>query len=109
MAGNYKQPGDVWDHTGAGNPIQSGDVVLMGDVVGVALTDIAVGATGSVAVNGVFEIAKLSTDTPAQGAPLYWDAGNARLTTTAATHKLAGYAARGAGNGATTVLCRLKL
>lgn len=108
MARNYDQLGKVWDHT-AGSNLTSGQPVLMGDVLGVALSDIANGSSGSVAVSGTFTIAKLSTDTPAQGAALYWDAGNSRLTTTASTHKLAGYAAAAAGNGDTTVRVRLKL
>lgn len=33
----------------------------------------------------------LASDTPAVGAPLYWDAGNSRLTTTASTHKKVGF------------------
>jgi predicted RecA/RadA family phage recombinase len=108
MAGNYVQRGDVWKHTAGGN-ITSGSPVLMGDVLGVALVDITSGATGSVAVGGVFTITKLTTDVVAQGAALYWDAGNSRLTTTASTNKLAGYAASPAGNGDTTVQVRLKL
>ena len=32
----------------------------------------------------------LSSDTPAVGDILYWDAGNSRLTTTASTHKKVG-------------------
>lgn len=108
MAKNYKQAGGIWDHT-AGSNLTSGSPVLMGDVLGVALADIASGSTGAVAVSGTFTIAKLSTDVVAQGAALYWDAGNSRLTTTASTNKLAGYAAAAAGSGAATVDVRLKL
>lgn len=108
MARNYNQPGNVWTHT-AGSNLTSGQPVLMGDVLGVALSAIANGAKGSVAVSGTFTITKLTTDVVAQGAALYWDAGNSRLTTTASTNKLAGYAASPAGNGDTTVQVRLKL
>jgi predicted RecA/RadA family phage recombinase len=51
----------------------------------------------------VFTLAKLSTDVVAQGAILYWDAGNSRLTVTASTHKKAGLAAGAAGSGVSTV------
>ncbi len=102
MTSKYVQPGEVIDYT-AGANIASGQVVLMGVRIGVALAAIANGATGSVQVSGVFTIAKLSTDVVSQGAALYWDNTNSRLTTTASGNTLAGYATAAAGNGATTV------
>ena len=65
------------------------------------------GGTGSVRMRGVFTVAKLSTDVVGQGDLLSWDAANSRLTTTASTNKLAGYAAAAAGNGVTTVAISL--
>lgn len=103
---NFVQIGDVLDYT-PGSAVSSGAVVVMGVRVGIAVADIAANATGAVRVKGVVELAKLSTDTPAQGALLYWDAGNSRLTTTAGSNVLAGYAAKAAGNGATTVWLHL--
>lgn len=102
MTTKYIMSGEVIDYV-AGADISSGQVVLIGDRIGVSLTTIANGATGAVRVLGVFTIAKLSTDVVAAGDLLYWDAGNSRLTTTASTHKLAGYAFKAAGNGVTTV------
>lgn len=104
MAGNYIMSGEVLDYTNTtGAPIASGALVVVGARVAVALVDIAVGAAGTVRARGVFTVAKLSTDTPAQGALLYWDSANKRLTTTSAGNTLAGIAARAAGAGATTV------
>jgi predicted RecA/RadA family phage recombinase len=103
---NFVQEGNVLDYT-AGAAVASGAVVVIGARVGIAVKDIAVGETGPLRVKGVVELAKLTTDTPAQGALLYWDAGNSRLTTTAAGSVLAGYAAQAAGNGATTVWLHL--
>lgn len=102
MTNKYVMTGQVLDYV-AGSNIAVGAVVLMVNRIGVALAAIASGATGAVAVQGVFTVAKLSTDVVAQGDLLYWDAGNSRLTTTASTHKVAGYAAKAAGNGVTTV------
>ena len=99
---NFVQEGNVLDFT-ATTAVASGAVVVIGARIGVAVKDIAVGETGPLRVKGVVELAKLSTDTPAQGALLYWDSANSRLTTTASGNVLAGYAAQGAGNGATTV------
>lgn len=102
MTTKFVQPGEVIDYT-AGANIASGQVVLMGARIGVALKAIANGETGPVQVTGVFNIAKLSTDNMAQGALLYWDNTNSRLTTTASGNTLAGFAAAAAGSSTTSV------
>lgn len=102
MTNKYIMSGEVIDYVATAD-ISSGQVLLIGNRIGVALTNIANGATGAVSVKGIFVIAKLSTDVVAQGDLLYWDAGNSRLTTTASTHKVAGFATKAAGNGVTTV------
>lgn len=103
MAKNYVSEGDVLDYTAGGSAIASGAVVLMDKRIGVAVADIAANATGAVHVAGVWTLAKLSTDVVAQGALLYWDSTNSRLTTTASGNTLAGYATAAAGNGVSTV------
>lgn len=102
MATNYQQQGDTLDHTPTAART-SGQVVVIGARIGVCLAAIAANATGPLAVQGVFVLPKLSTDTVAQGALLYWDNTNSRLTTTASGNTLAGYAAAAAGSGTTTV------
>lgn len=102
MTTKFVQPGEVIDYT-AGANIASGQVVLMGARIGVALKAIANGETGPMQVTGVFNIAKLSTDNMAQGALLYWDNTNSRLTTTASGNTLAGFAAAGAAASTTSV------
>ena len=106
MTSKYKQPGDVIDYT-AGATIASGDVLVIGTKVGVALTAIANGSVGSIQVVGVFTLAKKSGDTVAQGAALYWDATNKYLTTTSTGNTLAGYAFNAAGSSATVADVKL--
>lgn len=103
---NYIQPGEVIDHTAAA-AILSGGLVLIGTKVGAAETDIALNATGSVRVEGVVDVPKLATDVVAQGAALYLDNANKRLTVTASGNTYAGYAFAAAGNGVATVLVKL--
>lgn len=103
---NFVQEGHVLDYA-ATSAVASGAVVVIGARVGIAVKDFAVGETGPLRVKGVVELAKLGTDAPVQGALLYWDAANSRLTTTASGNVLAGYAAKGAGNGASTVWLHL--
>lgn len=103
MAKNYVQEGDVLNFTAGGAAVASGAVVLLGARIGISMGDVAANATGTASVTGVWQIAKLATDVVAQGADLYWDAANSRLTTTAGGNTKAGYAAGAAGNGVTTV------
>lgn len=108
MAQNYVQEGDVLNYTNAsGSTIASGTAVLIGTWLGVALADIANTATGSVAIEGVFTVPKLSTDVVTQGAILYWDNTNKRLTLTSAGNTQVGHAFAAAGNGATSVQIKL--
>jgi predicted RecA/RadA family phage recombinase len=107
MAKNFVQDGDVLTYTAGGAAIASGAVVLIGARIGISLADIAANAAGTIAVTDVWQIAKLATDVVAQGADLYWDAANSRLTTTAGGNTKAGYAAAAAGNGVTTVSIKI--
>lgn len=106
MANNFVSDGEIMDYTAAAD-LAVGVGVLIGARLGVTLVAIANTKTGSVAMEGVWTLPKLSTDVMAQGALLYWDNTNKRLTTTSAGNTLAGYCMLAAGNGATTV--RIKL
>ena len=102
MTTKYVMSGDVIDYV-AGSAVTSGQVLLIGVRVGVALAAIASGATGAVRMLGIFNIAKLSSDVVTVGAALYWDNTNSRMTLTSAGNTLAGFATAAAGNGVTTV------
>jgi predicted RecA/RadA family phage recombinase len=102
MATQYLQDGELIDYT-PGSAVAAGAVVVVGDRAFPAPRAIAANELGSLQTRGVWRLPKLSTDTPAQGAILYWDAGNTRCTTTASTHKIIGHAAKAAGSGATEV------
>jgi len=106
MTTKFVQPGEVIDYTAGANKT-SGQPVLIGTRLGVCLADIANGNTGPAAMSGVYTVTKLSTDVVAQGAALYWDNTNSRLTTTASGNTYAGYAFAAAGNGVTTVNIKL--
>jgi predicted RecA/RadA family phage recombinase len=115
MAANFQQPGRVIMHT-AGATITSGQVVKMGNILGVALANIANGATGPVAVEGVFTVPKVSGAVIAQGESLVWDvSANANAgafddnLATPATGDVSGppaVAFEAAGNGVTSFAVR---
>ncbi len=89
--------------------VASGQLVVVGSIVGVAAFDAASGAEVEITVEGVFELPKVATDVIVQGDKLYWDSGQAMLTKTAGTGSkpMVGVATAGAGNGVTTVNCLL--
>lgn len=105
MANSFKQDGDViaWTN-GTGSAVASGDVVQVGyKQLGVALVDIASTATGSVAVDGVFSLAK-TTGAITQGAKVWWDASNEYcVNAPTLTGWFVGYAHKAALSGDATV------
>jgi len=86
MATNFVSDGNVINWTnGTGSAVSSGDVVAMGHCIGIALVDIANGATGSVALEGVFIVPKLSAAVFTRGEKLIWDASASAFDDSAAT------------------------
>jgi predicted RecA/RadA family phage recombinase len=72
MAKNYVQEGKVIPFTAAADVV-SGQVVVVGTLAGVSLTDVAQGAIGQLAISGVWDI-PAATAAITQWAPVYWDA-----------------------------------
>lgn len=95
--------------TAAAN-IVSGQAVVNGVLLGVALGDILAGAEGVIVIEGVFELPKAAAAVIADGAALNWDISAGEFGTGApAAGDLVGCAVAmsAAGAGATTVLARL--
>jgi predicted RecA/RadA family phage recombinase len=84
-------------------------VVAIGNILGVALVDIANGATGSVGIRGVFTVPKVSAAVIAQGESLTWDVSAGKFddnAATPATGDITGAPAvafEAAGNGVTSL------
>ena len=116
MATNRVQPGKTLTWTnGTGAAVVSGQVVLFGTAVAVALQNIANGEDGDVAVEEVYTIPK-ATGVLAQGVRVYWDAdgnpvsgvaGSGAATATAAGNTLAGFVTEAAASGDATVNVKL--
>jgi predicted RecA/RadA family phage recombinase len=87
--------------------VLAGQAMLVGKIFGVAVTDVAAGQSGEFETEGVFELQALGTDVAAQGAILYWDDVNKRLTTTAAGNTRVGVAAVAKANGAATAAIKI--
>lgn len=103
---NFVQAGNVLSVTTPVGGLVSGAGCLVGALFGVASLTTAQGETNELALTGVFTLPKTS-GAVAQGARLYWDAGAARLTTTAEGNSLVGTAMQAAAAGTGTVAIRL--
>lgn len=82
----------------------SGDVVVVGDTIGIAASDAAIGDEAILGVLGTYGpmVAK-GTDVIAVGVDLYWDATPGEFTLTATANVYAGKAATASGNGVLSV------
>lgn len=86
----FIQKGEVIDFVASAD-IAVGDVVPIGTTrIGIAQTDIANGATGAVAVTGVYQIAASTSVAMAVGSLAYWDVADGNLNATATDNILAG-------------------
>ncbi len=93
----------------SGDPIVSGQIVELAARICVACADIAEDATGSVDMEGVYNLPKLAGEAHEFGDNLHFDPadGNLKLTATALT-KYAGMCAKAAASADTTVDCKLE-
>lgn len=87
MATNQVCDGNVIQWTnGSGSDVAAGGVAIVKHCVGVALVDIANGATGAVALEGVFSgIPKVTAAVFVQGEKLIWDTSAGKFDDSAAT------------------------
>lgn len=94
--------GDSIDYTPAG-AVAAGQVVVVGEVVGVAPRAIAAGELGSLRMTGIHEMAKIGATAIGAGVPVYWDDAANVVTPTAGSLKLIGVCAQAALSADTVV------
>ncbi|MDO5606638.1 MAG: DUF2190 family protein [Paracoccus sp. (in: a-proteobacteria)] len=88
---------------------KSGDGVLVGALFGVAASDIASGTEGVLNLTGIYDLPKQPSQAWTVGMKVYWDAANARATTTASGNTLIGAAVLATGGTAGEVIGRVRL
>jgi len=104
--GTFVCDGDAVDYT-PGTDVPAGEVVVQGDLVGVARSPLAANQPGALQVRGVFDFAKAAGVAFTAGQTLYWDDAANVATATAAGNKLLGKAVRAAALTDATVRIRL--
>ncbi|NLC82317.1 MAG: DUF2190 family protein [Lentisphaerae bacterium] len=106
MSAKYIQTGDAVDYTPVA-AVGAGDVVVQGDLVGVAKLDILTGKLGALALTGLFDFPKAAGEGTAiaAGARCYWDAaeGVAKGDAETGANKLIGKAVKAAADADATV------
>jgi predicted RecA/RadA family phage recombinase len=110
MAATFVQEGRAIDYTPTG-PVAAGDVVVQGDLVGVARSPIAANTPGSLAVAGIFDFPKATGAGSgiAAGVKVYWDATDkqAKADDETGANKYLGKTTKAAADADTTVRVRL--
>lgn len=107
MKATYWQKGQSLDYTNGTNAtIEANTVLVIGSLIGIAGTDIEPGETGSVHVEGVFQMQKKDSTAINMGTAVYWNATDG-ITATSTNNTFAGYAAETSAAGAETILVKL--
>ncbi|MBI5523362.1 MAG: DUF2190 family protein [Desulfarculus sp.] len=107
MATNFIQDGKRIAIT-AGAEIKSGDLVMAGNLAAVALADIANGAKGTAASEGVWELANKDIAVAiGQGQKVYRVTATGKLTNLSADADYVGIAWAAAAQAATTVRVKI--
>lgn len=104
---NFVQSGDTVTFIAPTGGVTSGVPVVVGSLVLIPAFSAAATYECEGVTTGVFELTKLSTDTPAQFAKAYWDATNKRVTTTATGNTLIGVFMDALESGTTLANVRL--
>lgn len=75
----YFQKGEAIDYRPT-TAVAAGEIVVQGKLVGITRLDIPAGTLGSLAVTGVFKVAKASATVFTAGAEVFFKDGNAATT-----------------------------
>ena len=106
----FNQDGRYVDYT-PGSAVTAGDVIVQGDLIGIAKGDIAANKPGALAVEGVYDFPKATGvgTAIAAGATVYWDVAEqvAKTDSELAANKALGKTVRAAGDNDATVRVRL--
>ena len=104
----YVQDDAAVDYTPTAD-VASGQVVVQGDLVGVAKRPISANTPGALATEGIFDFPKATGAGSgiAAGTSVYWDATNNVATATAGSNKLLGKTTVAAADADATVRVRM--
>lgn len=103
---NYIQPGNLLPLI-APYARSSGQAAKIGSIVAVATEDVAISATATFALEGVFDVDKVSAEAWTPGLRIYWDDTAKLFTLVVGSNTLAGVAVETVGTSTATGKVRL--
>lgn len=107
MKATYWQRGESLDYVNTTETvIEANTIIDLKTRIGITGTSINPKETGSLHVEGIYQITKKDSGAIALGATVYYEADGG-ITTTAASNTPAGYAAENSAAGAGTILVKL--
>lgn len=104
---NFIQPGKNLTFTAPSGGVTAGNLVAMGAIVGVADRTAVEGAEFVLVVEGVFEVAKATSEVWSVGDVVYLDESEKEATKTSTDNVVAGHAVAAAVSDATSGLVRI--
>ena len=104
---NYIADGDLVPIASAPYALTGGQGALVGALFGIAQTDAAVSTAVVLATEGIYDVTKEPSLAISQGARVFWDNTNKRITTTTTSNFAVGIATVAALAADTTVRVRL--
>lgn len=103
---NFVQRGETITIPAPG-AVASGDVVIVGEIHGIAAGDAADGTPCDVVTVGCFTLPKIAANSFTLGAPVYWDGTNKLATSVASGNTRIGTAIEAAAASTATVVVKL--
>ncbi len=105
----FVSEGNSIDYTPAAD-VAAGDVVVQGELIGIAKTPIPANTPGALAVKGIFDLPKATGAGTgiAVGTEAYWNTTNKQVTATATGNKSLGKTIKAAAAADATVRVRLR-
>ena len=91
----------------AGADVVSGQPVVIGNRVGIALANIANGSMGSIEMEGCYSVTKVSAQAWTAGDEVFYDSNSSNFTTVGTANTFAGHAIDAASNPSSTGNIRL--
>lgn len=104
---NFRQRGEVLDYVVPAAGVKSGDVVIVGGLIGIATCDGVQDEIVAVNLSGVYTLPK-GSGALAQGVPVYWNATTKVVTATATDNTAIGNVMDPVVSATTEVNVRLK-
>ncbi|MBD2842243.1 DUF2190 family protein [Erythrobacter rubeus] len=105
---NYVQKGNHLDVDSPAN-VESGDLVFVGSIFGIAAINANVGDPLVLTLGGVFDLPKVAAEALSTGDPVYFDSGDSLVTGSdgGGANALIGVAVKDAANPSASAIVRL--